>query len=83
MLCKCLYVFTCSHVHTCLLYGCYRSNININDVLGDYSLALVDSLDTLVVLGNHSEFKRVVQVVIDKVKFDSCATVQVFEATIR
>ena len=52
-------------------------------MLGDYSLALVESLDTLVVLGNHSEFKRVVQVVIDNVKFDSCATVQVFEATIR
>ncbi|RCN44243.1 hypothetical protein ANCCAN_09761 [Ancylostoma caninum] len=27
------------------------SNININDVLGDYSLTLIDSLDTLVVLG--------------------------------
>ena len=27
----------------------YRSNININDVLGDYSLTLVDTLDTLVV----------------------------------
>ncbi|VDM70067.1 unnamed protein product [Strongylus vulgaris] len=28
------------------------SNININDVLGDYSLTLIDSLDTLVVLGS-------------------------------
>jgi len=27
----------------------YRSNININDVLGDYSLTLVDVLDTLAV----------------------------------
>ena len=76
-------MFSLVRMSKSLLYGCYRSNININDVLGDYSLALVDSLDTLVVLGNHSEFKRVVQVVIDKVKFDSCATVQVFEATIR
>ena len=72
------YIFTSPFFITC-----YRSNININDVLGDYSLALIDSLDTLAVLGNHSEFKRAVQVVIDNVKFDSCATVQVFEATIR
>lgn len=27
----------------------FRSNININDVLGDYSLTLVDALDTLAV----------------------------------
>jgi len=34
----------------CLLCGVYyRSNININDVLGDYSLTLVDVLDTLAV----------------------------------
>ena len=26
-----------------------RDNVNINDVLGDYSLTLVDTLDTLVV----------------------------------
>ena len=29
-------------------------NININDVLGDYSLTLVDTLDTLALLGNSS-----------------------------
>ncbi len=28
---------------------CSRTNININDVLGDYALTLVDSLDTLAV----------------------------------
>lgn len=33
-------VFTCPHC---------RSNVNINDVLGDYSLTLVDTLDTLAV----------------------------------
>jgi hypothetical protein len=31
-----------------------RSNINVNDVLGDYSLTLVDSLDTLAVGTNRS-----------------------------
>ena len=29
-------------------------NININDVLGDYSLTLVDTLDTLALIGNSS-----------------------------
>jgi mannosidase alpha-like ER degradation enhancer 1 len=29
-------------------------NININDVLGDYSLTLIDTLDTLALLGNSS-----------------------------
>ena len=31
-----------------LLFVC-RTNTNVNDALGDYSLTLVDSLDTLVV----------------------------------
>ena len=58
-------------------------NININDVLGDYLLTLVDSLDTLAVLGNSSEFKNAVSLVIDYLNFDKDSTVQVFEATIR
>lgn len=58
-------------------------NININDVLGDYSLTLIDSLDTLVVLGDHEEFKRAVMLVINSVNFEKNTTVQVFEATIR
>ncbi|KAK2171103.1 hypothetical protein NP493_1103g00040 [Ridgeia piscesae] len=59
------------------------SNININDVLGDYALTLVDSLDTLAVMGNTSEFKRAVQLVIEHVSFNKSNTVQVFEVTIR
>ncbi|XP_054724208.1 ER degradation-enhancing alpha-mannosidase-like protein 1 [Uloborus diversus] len=59
------------------------SNININDVLGDYSLTLIDSLDTLAVMGNASEFKRAVDLIIDNVTFDTDNTVQVFEANIR
>uniref|UniRef100_A0A4W3INM0 alpha-1,2-Mannosidase n=1 Tax=Callorhinchus milii TaxID=7868 RepID=A0A4W3INM0_CALMI len=59
------------------------SNININDVLGNYSLTLIDALDTLAVLGNASEFKRAVNLVIATVSFDKDSTVQVFEATIR
>uniref|UniRef100_A0A3B3CYQ7 alpha-1,2-Mannosidase n=1 Tax=Oryzias melastigma TaxID=30732 RepID=A0A3B3CYQ7_ORYME len=59
------------------------SNININDVLGNYSLTLIDALDTLLVLGNVSEFQRAVKLVIDTVSFDKDSTVQVFEANIR
>ncbi|RWS01214.1 ER degradation-enhancing alpha-mannosidase-like 1, partial [Dinothrombium tinctorium] len=58
-------------------------NLNINDVLGDYSLTLVDSLDTLAVIGNVSEFKRAVQLVIEHVSFDKDVVIQVFEANIR
>ncbi|XP_070759044.1 ER degradation-enhancing alpha-mannosidase-like protein 1 isoform X2 [Enoplosus armatus] len=59
------------------------SNININDVLGNYSLTLIDTLDTLLVLGNVTEFQRAVRLVIDTVSFDKDSTVQVFEANIR
>lgn len=58
-------------------------NININDVLGDYLLTLVDSLSTLAVLGNATEFKRASRLVIEQLDFDKNNTVQVFEATIR
>ena len=78
-------------------------NININDVLGDFSLTLIDSLDTLagnacqckmvffilgvaqcnctqwsfLVMGNASEFRRAVRLVVDTVHFDKSNTVQV------
>uniref|UniRef100_A0A1I7WEE9 alpha-1,2-Mannosidase n=1 Tax=Heterorhabditis bacteriophora TaxID=37862 RepID=A0A1I7WEE9_HETBA len=58
-------------------------NININDVLGDYSLTLIDSLDSLVVFGDPVEFKRAVSLVINTVSFEKNTTIQVFEATIR
>jgi mannosidase alpha-like ER degradation enhancer 1 len=35
------------------------------------------------IMGNGTEFKRAVQLVIDHVSFDKSNTVQVFEATIR
>ncbi|CAK6435843.1 unnamed protein product [Pipistrellus nathusii] len=59
------------------------SNLNINDVLGNYSLTLVDALDTLAIMGNASEFQKAVKLVINTVSFDKDSTVQVFEATIR
>ena len=85
----CTCVCGCVHQHdsdidtvTCSCFNC-SSNININDVLGDYSLTLVDTLDTLAVMGDRDEFKRAVQLVIKHVDFSTCSTVQVFEATIR
>lgn len=59
------------------------SNININDVLGDYSLTLVDALDTLAIMRNVTEFKRAVALVLETVSFDKDNVVQVFEANIR
>jgi len=58
-------------------------NININDVLGDYCLTLVDTLDMLAIMGNKSEFQRAAKLVVDTVDFEKSNVVQVFEATIR
>ncbi len=60
------------------------TNININDVLGGYSLSLVDSLSTLAVMGEKERFQKAVKDVVEQVSFDQeGATVQVFEANIR
>jgi hypothetical protein len=59
------------------------ANINVNDALGDYLLTLVDSLSSLVVLGNSTEFVNAVNLVINNLNFNKNNTVQVFEATIR
>merc|ERR1719309_1866207 len=58
-------------------------NININDVLGDYCLTLVDTLDMLAIMGNKSEFQKAAKLVVDTVDFEKSNVVQVFEATIR
>lgn len=52
------------------------------DTWGSYSLTLIDALDTLVVLGNHTEFKRVVDLLATK-SFDEDINVSVFETNIR
>lgn len=53
------------------------------DTWGSYSLTLIDSLDTLAVMGNYSEFRRVVNTLIEKSNFDSDINVSVFETNIR
>ncbi|RKP26156.1 glycoside hydrolase [Syncephalis pseudoplumigaleata] len=54
-----------------------------NDILGDFSLTLVDTLDTLVVLNDKASFSHAIRLVIDHVSFDLDSRVQVFETTIR
>jgi mannosidase alpha-like ER degradation enhancer 2 len=47
-------------------------------------VTLIDSLDTLVILGNHSEFRRVVSLVSSELpSFNLDVNVSVFETTIR
>lgn len=52
------------------------------DTWGSYSLTLIDALDTLIVLGNYTEFNRVVDI-LSKKNFDTDINVSVFETNIR
>lgn len=56
---------------------------DMDDVLGNYSLTLIDSLDTLVVLGDIKEFESAVSKVVADVSFDRDVVVSVFEINIR
>ncbi|CAJ0833793.1 21767_t:CDS:10 [Entrophospora sp. SA101] len=71
----------------CVGKGSDRINLQvhnpINDVLGDYSLTLVDTLDTFIVFNDTKGFQDAVQNVIDNVSFDVNSKVQVFELNIR
>ena len=60
-----------------------QGNWGVNDVLGNFSLTLVDSLDTLAVMGMQQEFEEAVKITIKTVNFDLDSRVQVFEVTIR
>uniref|UniRef100_A0AC35TLB5 Alpha-1,2-Mannosidase n=1 Tax=Rhabditophanes sp. KR3021 TaxID=114890 RepID=A0AC35TLB5_9BILA len=59
------------------------NNLNINDVLGNYSLTLIDSLTTLVVMNEKALFFDAVKKIIEVVDFNQSVNVQVFEVTIR
>ncbi|ETL87727.1 hypothetical protein L917_13128 [Phytophthora nicotianae] len=60
-----------------------RERGDLDDVLGGFSLTLVDSLDMLAVLGDCDEFARAVKLISSSVSFDRDVTVSVFESTIR
>ncbi|XP_049610237.2 ER degradation-enhancing alpha-mannosidase-like protein 2 isoform X1 [Syngnathus scovelli] len=53
------------------------------DTWGSFSLTLIDSLDTLLVLGNHTEFQRVASLLQETVDFDIDINASVFETNIR
>ncbi|CAB0003648.1 unnamed protein product, partial [Nesidiocoris tenuis] len=53
------------------------------DTWGSYSLTLIDALDTLAVMGNYSEFRRVVNIITANANFDANINVSVFETNIR
>ncbi|KAL0573920.1 hypothetical protein V5O48_008040 [Marasmius crinis-equi] len=59
------------------------ANIASNDVAGNFSLTLIDVLDTFVVLNDPKGFEIAVKNVIEWVSFDVNTKPQVFETTIR
>ncbi|CAF3956559.1 unnamed protein product [Adineta steineri] len=63
--------------------GSEPSRGDIDDALGNFSLTLVDSLDTLAVVGMFDEFEQAVRQVIQYVTFDRDVVVSVFETNIR
>lgn len=50
---------------------------------GTFSLSLIDALDTLAIMGNYTEFRRVALHIVDNAKFDTNTNVSVFETNIR
>lgn len=56
----------------------YKQNLYFS-----FSMTLVDTLDTLVVIGDYDEFERAIKLVIDNVKLDNDIVVSVFETNIR
>uniref|UniRef100_A0A1A8IJ95 alpha-1,2-Mannosidase n=7 Tax=Nothobranchius TaxID=28779 RepID=A0A1A8IJ95_NOTKU len=54
-----------------------------HDTWGSFSLTLIDALDTLLVLGNRTEFQRVASLLQDTVDFDIDVNASVFETNIR
>ncbi|ORX88037.1 glycoside hydrolase [Anaeromyces robustus] len=59
------------------------NNYVMNDVMGNFTLTLIDSLDTLAVIGDKKEFQKAVENVINTVNFDVDLNVQLFEVNIR
>lgn len=59
------------------------SSCSGEDSLGGYSLTLIDALDTLVVMGNYTEFESRVWWIVTNLSFDIDKPVSVFETSIR
>lgn len=66
--------------------GRFRQNEDSNDIddsIGNFSLTLVDSLDTLVMMGDIPEFDVALKRIINDLNFDMNIVVSVFETNIR
>ena len=63
--------------------GVTKSRGDIDDALGNFSLTLVDTLDTLYIMGKINDFDQAVHRVIEDVSFDRDVVVSVFETNIR
>lgn len=50
---------------------------------GSFSLTLIDALDTLAVMGNYSEFRKVAAMIAENIHFNININVSVFETNIR
>lgn len=53
------------------------------DTWGSFSLTLIDALDTLAVMGNYTEFRRVAKIISARDNFEANINVSVFETNIR
>ncbi|XP_077573010.1 ER degradation-enhancing alpha-mannosidase-like protein 3 [Stigmatopora nigra] len=63
--------------------GLEPSRGDVDDALGKFSLTLIDTLDTLVVLNKTAEFETAVRRVLSDVRLDNDIVVSVFETNIR
>ncbi|XP_063901796.1 ER degradation-enhancing alpha-mannosidase-like protein 3 [Zophobas morio] len=55
----------------------------VDSCLGDFSLTLIESLDTLVIMGENDKFMDGVRLVLNNNRYDADLNVSVFEVTIR
>ena len=56
---------------------------DVNDSFGNFSLTLIDSLDTLFIMGDLEEFDRAIKTIVNSVSFNSDIVVTTFETNIR
>uniref|UniRef100_A0A4W4GID1 alpha-1,2-Mannosidase n=1 Tax=Electrophorus electricus TaxID=8005 RepID=A0A4W4GID1_ELEEL len=63
--------------------GLEPSRGDVDDALGKFSLTLIDTLDTLVLLNKTEEFEEAVRRVLKDVRLDNDVVVSVFETNIR
>ncbi|XP_041705013.1 ER degradation-enhancing alpha-mannosidase-like protein 3 isoform X3 [Coregonus clupeaformis] len=63
--------------------GLEPSRGDVDDALGNFSLTLIDTLDTLVLLNKTTEFEEAVRRVLTDVRLDNDIVVSVFETNIR